>query len=195
MKRHFTPVLSLLLALVLLAACSSKSKSAQVASDQQNAAIPNVDGNPAPQEQPVFSLPAGTAVTVRLQTSVSSAASEAGEIFDAVLDEPLVVDGQTIAPRGATVRGKVTIARHSGRLRHPGELGLTLVNLALIGGGTGTGALIGGIASGGTGALIGSAIGAGGGTAVAFGTGKKDVGFGAERRLTFKLTQPVVIKG
>jgi hypothetical protein len=221
MKRHFTPVLSLLLALVLLAACSSKSKSAQVASDQQNAATPNVDGNPAPQEQPVVSLPAGTAVTVRLQTSVSSAASEAGEIFDAVLDEPLVVDGQTIAPRGATVRGKVTIARHSGRLRHPGELGLTLVsvsvqgqdvlletshiyarggshkkrNLALIGGGTGTGALIGGIASGGTGALIGSAIGAGGGTAVAFGTGKKDVGFGAERRLTFKLTQPVVIKG
>jgi len=68
-------------------------------------------------------------------------------------------------------------------------------NLALIGGGTGTGALIGGIASGGTGALIGSAIGAGGGTAAAFGTGKKDVGFGVERRLTFKLTQAVVIKG
>jgi len=42
--------------------------------------------------------------------------------------------------------------------------------------------------------LIGSAIG-GGGTAVAYGTGKKDVGFGVERRLTFKLTQPLVIKG
>jgi hypothetical protein len=66
-------------------------------------------------------------------------------------------------------------------------------NLVLIGGGTGTGALIGGIASGGTGALIGSAVGAGGGTALAFGAGKKDVAFGAERRLTFKLTQPLVI--
>lgn len=221
MRRHFTPVLSLLLALLLLGACSSKSNSPQLTSDQQNAAPPNVDGNPAPQEQPVVSLPAGTAVTVRLQTPVSSAASEVGEIFDAVLDEPLVVDGQTVAPRGAEVRGKVTIVRHSGRLRHPGELGLTLVsvnvrgqdvgletshiyarggshkkrNLALIGGGAGTGALIGGIASGGTGLLIGSAIGGGSGTAVAFGTGKKDVGFGVERRLTFKLTQSVVIKG
>jgi hypothetical protein len=220
MKRHFTPVLSLLLALSLLAACN-KSNGAQLASDQKNAATtPNVDADPAPQDQHVVSLPAGTPVTVRLQTPVSSAASETGEIFDAVLDEPLVVDGQTVAPRGAAVRGKVTIARHSGRLRHPGELGLTLVsvslggqdvpletshiyakgrshkkrNLALIGGGTGAGALIGGIASGGTGALIGSAIGGGGGTAVAFGTGKKDVGFGVERRLTFKLTQPLPIK-
>jgi hypothetical protein len=158
-------------------------------------------------------------VTVRLQTPVSSAASQAGEIFDAVLDEPLEVDGQTLVPRGAAVRGKVTLVRHSGRLHHPGELGLTLVsvsvhgenvpldtsyiyvkgsshkkrNLALIGGGTGVGALIGGIASGGTGLLIGSAIGAGGGTAAAYGTGKKDVGFGVERRLTFKLIQPLVI--
>jgi hypothetical protein len=221
MKRPFAPLLSLLLALLLLAACSSKSNNAQLAGDQQSAATPNVDGNPVRQEQPVVSLPAGTPVTVRLQTPVSSAASEAGEIFDAVLDEPLVVDGQTVAPRGVAVRGKITMARRSGRLRHPGQLGLTLVsvslggqevpletshilakggshkkrNLALIGGGTGTGALIGGIASGGTGALIGSAVGAGSGTALAFGTGKKDVAFGVERRLTFKLTQPLVIKG
>jgi hypothetical protein len=216
MKRHIDPLLlSLLLVLFLLAGCSKKSNDAQSAGDQQNAT------SSASQEQPVVSLPAGTAVTVRLQTPVSSASSEAGEIFDAVLDEPLVVDGQTVAPRGAAVRGKVTIARHSGRLHHPGELGLTLVsvslgnqdvpletshiyakgkshkkrNLALIGGGTGAGALIGGVASGGTGALIGSAIGGGGGTAVAFGTGKKDVGFGLERRLTFKLTEPLTIKG
>jgi hypothetical protein len=220
MKRHMAPVLSVLLVLFLLAACS-KSNNAHSASDQQNATTtPSVDGNSAQQDQHVVSLPAGTSVMVRLQTPVSSASSEAGEIFDAVLDEPLVVEGQPVAPRGAAVRGKVTIARHSGHLRHPGELGLTLVsvslggqdvpletshiyakgrshkkrNFALIGGGTGAGALIGGIASGGTGALIGSAIGGGGGTAVAFGTGKKDVGFAVERRLTFKLTQPLAIK-
>ena len=137
-----------------------------------------------------------------------------------MLDEPLEVNGQAVVPRGAVVRGKVTIARHSGRLRHPGVLGLTLVslsiegqelaletshiyvkgrshkkrNFALIGGGTGARALIGGIASGGTGLLIGSAVGGGGGTALAYGTGKKDVGFGVERRLTFKLTQSLAIK-
>lgn len=219
MRRQVAPVLAVLLASLFLAACG-KSYNGQLASNQQNGSTPSVDCNPVSQEQPVVRLPAGTPVTVRLQTPVSSAASEAGEIFDAVLDEPLVVDGQTVAPRGAAVRGKVTIARHSGRLHHPGELGLTLVsvslggqdvpletsriyakggshkkrNLALIGGGTGAGALIGGIASGGTGALIGSAIGGGGGTAVAYGTGKKNVGFGVERRLTFKLTQPLVIK-
>jgi len=166
-------------------------------------------------------VPAGTALMVRLQNTISSASARSGESFEAVVDDPVVVDGQTVVPRGAAVVGKVTMARHSGRLHHPGELGLTLVsvdvggkalpletsrvyakgashkkrNLAWIGGSTGAGALIGGIASGGTGALIGSAIGAGGGTAAAFGTGKKDVTFGAERRMAFKLAQPIVIKG
>jgi|SRR5579863_2654250 len=219
MKRHLTHLLSMLLALLLLAACNSKSNGAP-STNEQSGAAPNADGGAVQQQQPVV-LPVGTPVTVRLQTPVSSAASEAGEIFDAVLDEPLMIDGQTVVPRGAQVHGKVTIAQHSGRLSHPGELGLTLVsvslgnqdlpletshvyakgrshkkrNFALIGGGAGAGALIGGIATGGTGALIGSAIGGGGGTAVAYGTGKKDVGFGVERRLTFKLTQPVTIKG
>jgi hypothetical protein len=221
MKRRLDPtLLSMLLVLFLFVGCSHKSNDAQSTSDQQNAPTVDANANPA-QSQPAVSLPAGTPVTVRLQTPVSSASSETGEIFDAVLDEPLVVNGQTVAPRGAAIRGKVTLAHPSGRLHHPGELGLTLVsvslggqevpletsriyakgkshkkrNLALIGGGAGTGALIGGIASGGTGLLIGSAIGGGGGTAVAYGTGKKDVGFGAERRLTFTLTGPLTIRG
>jgi hypothetical protein len=42
--------------------------------------------------------------------------------------------------------------------------------------------------------LIGSAVGAGAGTTTAYATGKKDVGFGAERRLTFRLTQPVILR-
>jgi len=164
-------------------------------------------------------IPSGTAITVRLQNAVSSATSSPGDQFEAVLDQPIVVDGETIAPTGAQVTGRVVAARRSGRLTHPGYLRIALAsmdvkgktillqsssvmvagaahkkrNLAWIGGGAGGGALIGAIASGGTGALIGSAIGAAGGTGAAYATGKKDVGFGPERRLTFRLTRPITI--
>lgn len=179
------------------------------------------ESKPSPQtEQPEqIVIPSGTAITVRLQNSVSSATSHAGDQFDATLDQPLVVDGKTVAAEGTQVTGRVLAARHSGRLRHPGYLRIALSsltlngkavpvrsssvsiaggshkrrNLAWIGGGTGGGALIGALASGGSGALIGSAIGAAGGTTGAFITGKKDVGFSAERRLTFRLTRLVTV--
>ncbi len=54
-----------------------------------------------------------------------------------------------------------------------------------IGGGAGAGALIGGLAGGGKGAAIGAGVGAGAGTAGAAATGKKDVNFPAETRLSF----------
>jgi len=164
-------------------------------------------------------IPSGTAITVRLQNAVSSATSSPGDQFEATLDQPVVIDGQTIAPEGAHVTGRVVAARRSGRLMHPGYLRIALAsmtvngktipvqsssvmlagvshkkrNLAWIGGGAGGGALIGALAAGGQGALIGSAIGAAGGTTTAFATGKKDVGFGAERRLTFRLTHPATV--
>jgi hypothetical protein len=164
-------------------------------------------------------IPSGTAITVRLQNAVSSATSAAGDQFEATLDQPIVLEGQTIAPEGAHVLGRVIAARRSGRLLHAGYLRIALSslsvngkdvpvqsssvmvagtshkrrNLAWIGGGAGGGALIGAIATGGTGALIGSAIGAAGGTTAAYATGKKDVGFGPERRLTFRLIHPLTI--
>ena len=167
------------------------------------------------------SLPAGTPLTIRLQSGVSSASSHSGDTFDAVLDEPVIIQGQTVVPRGATVTGRVVEAKASGHLQDPGYLRLTLDkisisgkavavqtsslfvkggshekrNLEMIGGGAGAGALIGGLAGGGKGALIGTAVGAAGGTGVAYGTGKKDVGFGPERRLTFKVTQSVPVRG
>ncbi len=166
-------------------------------------------------------IPAGTPIAIRLQQSLSSASARSGDPFDAVLDDPIVVDGQTVAPRGAAVTGRVVAARGSGHLHNSGYLRLTLAsitiagkpvpvetssmfimggahknrNLALIGGGTGAGALIGALAGGGKGALIGSAIGAAGGTGVAYATGEKDVGFAAERRLGFRLTQSVTVQG
>src|SRR5689334_15001577 len=114
-------------------------------------------------------VPAGTAVSVRLQSTLSSASNRAGDHFAATLDEPIVVDGRTIAPRGAAVSGRVVAARPSGRLHNSGYLRLALTsiviegkpvpiqsssifssggahkkrNAVLIGGGAGTGAVIG----------------------------------------------------
>ena len=132
-----------------------------------------------------------------------------------------MVQDQIVIPVGATVYGHVVSAHHSGRLRHPGEIALTLDSVVLgqqkvpvatsevvargrshkkrnwgwIGGGTGGGALIGALAGGGKGALIGGGIGAAAGTTTALLTGKKDVGFSAERRLRFRLRQDVNLAG
>jgi len=118
------------------------------------------------------------------------------------------------------VMGRVVLAEKSGRLHDSGSLRLTLKsieagdrsipvitssvfakgashkkrNVALIGGGAGAGALIGGLTGGGKGALIGTAVGAGAGTGTAYATGKKDVSFAAERRLTFRLNQAVQVQ-
>jgi hypothetical protein len=78
------------------------------------------------------SIPAGTAIVIRLQSSLSSAVSHAGDQFEAVLDEPIVVQGQTLAPSGTAVTGRVLEARASNR-RAPGYLRLTLSSLVLNG--------------------------------------------------------------
>jgi len=165
----------------------------------------------------VTRLPAGTPLTIRLASTVSSSSSHANDAFDGTLDEPIVIDGQTIAARGAAVSGRVLAAKASGHLHDPGYIRIALVslnvggnatpietssifakggshkkrNLAMIGGGTAAGALIGGLAGGGKGALIGSLIGGGGGTGAAYATGKKEVSFSTEERLTFRLAEAV----
>src|SRR5690349_7818785 len=74
------------------------------------AAQPTTDSNPAPtlpfasEKKPSptpekeLTVPTGTLVSVRLQQMVSSASARPGEEFAAVLAEPLVSDGKTIAP-------------------------------------------------------------------------------------------------
>ena len=79
------------------------------------------------------SIPSGTPITIRLQSPVSSSVSQSGDSFDAVLDDPLIIDGQTVAPRGAPVTGRVLAAKASGNLKEPGFLRVTLVSLSVNG--------------------------------------------------------------
>jgi len=78
-------------------------------------------------------IPAGTEFTVRLQVALSSADSRAGDSFQAVLDEPLVVARKTIAPRGTPVTGSVVAARPSEGLNDPGFMRLTLASIVMNG--------------------------------------------------------------
>jgi hypothetical protein len=165
-------------------------------------------------------LPPGTAVTVRLSSTVGSKISAKGDHFSATVATPVQVDGKVVLPKGAEVLGKVVEAVPQGRFKGAAVLRLVLETVTLnedsydvqtssvnrtqkgkgkrtatlIGGGAGGGALIGGLAGGGKGALIGAALGAGAGTAGAAYTGEKEIVLPAESALSFKLTEPLTVK-
>lgn len=65
---------------------------------------------------------------VRLQSSLSSAAAHPGDLFTAVLDQPIVLDGETLAAGGAVVKGRVVSANPTGNAYL--ELTLTSVQIA-----------------------------------------------------------------
>ncbi len=78
-------------------------------------------------------LPEGTAFPVRLQTPLSSASSHSGDSFRAILDAPLVIDGQTLVAGGTSANGRVLEAKAATNspmnTLEPGYLRLVLVSL------------------------------------------------------------------
>jgi hypothetical protein len=166
------------------------------------------------------SIPAGTRLTVRIDSQVSSKTAQAGDRFNANLTHDLVVNGQTIAKAGAPARGKVTYVKPSGRLHAPGELTLRLTSVEVngkflplstsafhakgkshgksnaikIGGGTAAGAVLGAMFAGPKGALIGAAAGGAAGTGLAAATGKEEAVVHAETAMTFATTASAIVK-
>src|ERR1700689_566206 len=54
------------------------------------------------------SLPAGTALKVKLETTLATSTNKVGDPFSGRVTEPVVVDGKTVVPIGATVEGRLT---------------------------------------------------------------------------------------
>src|ERR1700686_4748068 len=53
-------------------------------------------------------VPAGTALMVRLDTTLATFSNRVGDPFQAKITQPVVVNGATLIPAGATVEGRVT---------------------------------------------------------------------------------------
>jgi len=165
-------------------------------------------------------VPADTVLSVVLDQTISSKTTHSGERFSATVEAPVEVEGKVAIPKGARAEGIVKEAKAAGRFKGGAVLALTLTSVtvngkdyeietsaptmaskgkgkrtaAMVGGGAGGGALIGGLAGGGKGAVIGGLIGAAAGTGGAGLTGNRDITLPAETALNFKLLQPMDIK-
>jgi len=176
------------------------------------AAAPVAEAPPPP-----IVIPAGTNVVFRISNTLSSKTSQDGQVFTGTLANGIASHGKVVIPAGSSVTGTVSEAKSAGKFKGEAILAirLTAVNVrgvphnittdeyvvtqkgkgkrsaVLIGGGTGAGALIGGLAGGGKGALIGGLIGAGAGTAGAAFTGNKELTIPAESAVTVRTTAPI----
>lgn len=77
------------------------------------------------------SLPTGTAVKMKLETTLTTFSSKAGDPFTARVTEPVVVDGKTVIPIGATVAGRVTKTNEPRRIAGKPTIAIFPENLVL----------------------------------------------------------------
>ena len=136
---------------------------------------PAKDGTSLPFREPE-NLPAGTLLTVRLKNRVSADNPGAGGIFEAVVDEPVTVEGNTLVPRGASVAGRVESARPA-KAKGSGYVRVTLDSIDIEGKDLHLQ----------TSSLFARGRGAGQGPALDAITLEKG------RRLTFRLTEPAYV--
>lgn len=210
------------------AAAKSDAETAPIARVEPTDVIP-AEPMPYPRSEPQLppqpakltaTVPAGSVLTVRLLDTLNTERNQAGDLFRASLQEPIISDGNVVVPRGTTVEGRVVDAQQAGRVKGVAEMTLELSQLRLANGGTvvlntgtvrregetsvgedttkvGTGAaigaVIGAISGGGKGAAVGAATGAGAGTAGVLLTRGKPLILSQETVLSFPLNAPATV--
>src|SRR5580658_6429595 len=116
MVSHPNRVVITLLMLIFLCACSRPPADSAANADSQKLPFdrePRSNGiSPSRTLIPsTTKLPEGTPIPIQLQTTLSSAWSHAGDTFSAIINEALVIDGQTLIPRGTSATGRVLEAK------------------------------------------------------------------------------------
>lgn len=203
------------------AAVADSSQASVTPSGQpENQGAAPTPGNPVIVPADV-KIPAGTTLAIRINQHISVKGNQAGDPFDGEIVEPVMGDnGHLIVPKGTPVAGVVAASHKRGHFKGASVLQLRLTSMTLngtryrletrsltrtkkgkgkrtaafIGGGSGLGMLIGGIATGGTGLLIGGLAGAGAGTAAAGLTGNGDIDIPSESVVHFKLADTLAVQ-
>ena len=198
-------------------AALSAQKTATTRTAEENARLRGELESMKPRE---FTLPAGTVIPVRNTAEISTAKVKNGSVFDAVLENDLVVDGTTLATAGALVTCVVVESDPGGRVKGVASLSVAARSIAGVGGNTltvktdsystdaqntkkkdtvrtgiatGVGAVIGGIAGGGKGAAIGAGAGAAAGVGTAMATRGAAAVIPTETLMEFTLSAPATV--
>ncbi len=197
---------------------SSPATSASTAPSPSAApAPPQKPVEPPPPEFRTVTIPAGTSLAVSVLSNLGSKTSQVEDLVKGAMAKSLVIDGITAVPKGAEVRGVVSDAKESGRVKGKATLGIAFDRLVVRGEthqlqtapvvleaqdkksddvkkgglGAGVGAVVGGIAGGGTGAAIGAVAG-GAGTVLA--TKGKEVEVPAGTIVNVLLQSPLTLQ-
>ena len=176
--------------------------------------------SPAPQAShggPTL-VPAGTVLRVRTSEFIDVDSTRAGAKFRGTLDDPIMLGGDVVVPRGADVELVAAAVQQGGKMKGSDLIQLKVDSITVHGraipvvtslsetksagegkkttrkvaGGAGLGAIIGGVAGGGKGAAIGALAGGAGGTLLSA-AGQPHLKIPAETRLQFQLVSSVKI--
>jgi hypothetical protein len=177
---------------------------------------PSSDANAS---KSTVTIPAGTQISIRTIDSIDSTKNHVGDRFQASLEQPLVVDGNVVVPKGADVYGRLAESKTSGTFTGRSDLQLELTGIVVNGqtvplvtgeyqltgksrgastakrtvGGAAVGSIIGALAGGGKGAAIGAGAGAGVGAGSEVITKGDQVKIPSETMLAFTLKQEVSV--
>ncbi len=79
-------------------------------------------------------VPAGTALMVKLETTLATFSNKPGDPFQGQLEKDVVVNGKTVIPAGATVEGRVTKVAEPRRISGRPTIGILPETVVLPGG-------------------------------------------------------------